>query len=463
MIKTKNKSFDMTVGSPIKILLMFAVPIFLGQLFQQFYNVVDTKIVGEKLGDTKIAAMGSVGTVYYLLNSIANGLNNGCAIVVARMFGAKDADGLKKTIAHMFCIDLISSALFMTAGLLFIDLIMRAMEVTEQIYDDARIYLLITLCGMVTAMMYNMFAAILRATGDSRTPLYFLIGSSIVNVLLDLALVPSFGVGGAAAATVFSQALSAIMCFLFIIRNKPEFRLRRQDFRLDKKLLGELLSLGLSMGIISSLVAFGGTAMSRAANILSSKEGFGEDVITARTAGGRVDGFIMMPLSTMGTALATFVGQNRGAGRPDRIRKAVKDAFLAGAAWITLGIGVIYIFGGSLVKWLTGSDKETVEKFAKTYMRINVPCFYMLMVLVSLRSVLQGFGKKIIPIVTAVAELVLKFFAAEVLTPELDFIGICIAEPIIWTVGAVIVAVVYFRTVVRPMKDKEQNIQKIKI
>ena len=237
------------------------------------------------------------------------------------------------------------------------------------------------------------------------------------------------------------------LCFVYIVKKRPELHLRKCDFKTDKKLLSELLSLGFSMGLISSLVAFGGTAMTRAANILASKDGFGEEVITARTAAGKIDGFIMMPLSTVGMALATFVGQNRGAGRIDRIRKGVKDALIIGTVWTVLGTVFVYTAGGALVKWFTGTEKESVEGFAELYMRINVPCFFMLMILTSLRSVLQGLGKKIIPIITAVAELLLKFFAAEVLTPRYDFLGICVAEPIIWTVGAVIVSIVYFKSV----------------
>ena len=221
----------------------------------------------------------------------------------------------------------------------------------------------------------------------------------------------------------------------------------KKDFKFDKTLFAELTSLGFSMGLISSLVAFGGTAMSRAANMLAAKEGFGDDVITARTAGGKIDGFIMMPLSALGTSMATFVGQNRGAGKPDRIRKALKDALKIGSVWIIGGIAFIYVFGGDAVRWLTGTDKKEVVGFAETYMRINVPCFFMLMFLLFFRSVLQGFSMKVIPIFTAVSELLLKFFAAEVLTPKFDFIGICIAEPIIWTFCAVIVVIVYLRFV----------------
>lgn len=443
-----NKKTDMTVGSPTKALLLFALPIFLGQLFQQLYNVTDIKVIGIKLGDGAIAAMNAVGSVYGILIGIANGLNNGCGIIAARMFGAKDYKMLRRTVAHMLVINFSATALFAVVGILLIDPLMSLMKVPDTLYADARVYLTFILCGMATTIAYNMCAAILRAVGDSRTPLYFLIGCSLLNVGLDILFVLwlELGIGGAAAATIIAQATSALLCLFYIKRYRGELHITREDFVFDGELLKELLAMGFSMGLITSLVSFGSAAITRANNALSAA-GWGDEVITANGSARRVDGLFMMPLSTLGTALATFVSQNKGAGRIDRIRKAIKSALGLGALWSALGVGIIYSFGDSLIRLITDTENTEIIKYAVLYMRINCPFFFMLITLLIFRSVLQGFGKKLVPITTAAAELILKFFAATVLVPYFGFVGICVAEPIIWTVTAIAVSAVYIKNI----------------
>lgn len=444
----KDKKLDMTVGNPLKVLLTFAVPIFLGQIFQQFYNVADIKIIGMKLGDEAIAAMSSVGSIYMILIGIVNGLNNGCAITVARMFGAQDFKMLRRTLAHMLCINFASAGLLSVLGLTCIDLLMRIMKVPESLEKDAKIYLMFILGGMITTIAYNMCAAVLRSVGNSRTPLYFLIGSSVVNITLDLVFIMGceWGVGGAAAATVIAQALSAVLCLGYIIKCVPELHISKKDFVYDGELLKELLAMGFSMGLITSLVSFGSAAVSRANNVLS-QQGWGSEVLTANSSARRIDGLVMMPMSTLGTALSTFVSQNRGAGHIDRINRGIKGCLAIGAAWCALGIGVIYTFGDVLVKLITDTENAKTIAHAVTYMRINSPFFFLLMVLLVFRSVLQGMGKKLVPISTAAAELVLKFFAAAVLVPAFGFVGICVSEPIIWTLTAIAVAIVYVKNI----------------
>lgn len=453
MTKTEVRKHDMTVGNPTKVLLLFALPIFIGQLFQQFYNVADIKIVGVKLGDDAIAAMNSIGSLYGILIGIANGLNNGCAVVVARMFGARDEKMLRRTVAHMLVINLVAVGIFTSAGVFLIDPLMAVMKVPSDLYTDARVYLTFILCGMVTTISYNMCAAVLRSVGDSRTPLYFLIGSSVVNITMDILLVEPLGIAGVASATIIAQALSAVLCFIYIKRKVPILHIGKEDFVFDGQLLKELLAMGFSMGLITSLVSFGSAAVSRANNALS-EAGWGNEVLTANGSARRIDGLIMMPLSTLGTALSTFVSQNRGAGRIDRINKAIKGSMAIGAVWCTLGIGVIYAFGDVLVKLITDTENAETVKYAVLYMRINSPFFFMLMLLLNFRSVLQGFGKKLVPISTAAAELVLKFFAAMVLVPHFGFTGICVAEPIIWTITAVAVTAVYIKNIVMIKKQR---------
>lgn len=446
MTKAKSTVHDMTVGSPLKTLLIFTVPIFIGQLLQQLYSVTDMKVVGMSNDGLGIAAINSVGSLYGILIGIANGLNNGCAIVVARLFGAKNFVRMRKALASMLVINICTTLFFTTIGLLFLDRLMDIMMVPQNVYGDARTYLIFILCGMLPSIMYNMGAAILRSVGDSRTALYFLIISCLINVGLDLLFVLQFrwGVAGAAAATIIAQVVSAILCFAFIAKHKPELHFGRADFVFDGALIKELVSLGLSMGLITSLVSFGSAALSRATNALSAVMGT-EAVLTANGAARRIDGLFMMPLSTLGTALSTFVSQNFGARHFDRIKRAIRGAFMLGAVWCLLAIAVIYLFDGELIRLITSTKDADVVKLGSQYMRINCVFFIMLMVLQSLRSVLQGLGKKLIPIVTAGAELVIKFASAEFVVPRYGFVGVCLTEPAIWTVAAIIVLAVYLK------------------
>ncbi len=445
MVKKKSAVHDMTVGSPLKTLLIFTVPIFLGQLLQQFYSVTDMKVIGMDGDGSGIAAINSIGSLYGIMIGIANGLNNGCAIVVARLFGAKNYSRMRVALASMLSINVVTSLLFSVFGLCFTEQLMTLMEVPENVASQARVYLIFILCGILPTVMYNMCASILRAVGDSRTPLYFLIISCVINILLDLlfVLVLEWGVGGAAAATIIAQITSAMLCFILIVKRRPELHFGKQDFVFDKELLKELISLGLSMGLITSLVSFGSAALSRATNRLAAT--LGSDMLTATGAARKIDGFFMMPLSTLGTALSTFVSQNRGAGRFDRIRQAIRGSFFLGACWCLLAVATVYLFGDGLITFITSTNSDTVVELGVEYMRINVLFFAALMVLQSFRSVLQGFGFKLVPIVTAAAELVIKFSSAELAVPRWGFIGVCFTEPIIWAVAAVIVAAVYVK------------------
>ncbi len=446
MTNQKSTVHDMTVGSPLKTLLLFTVPIFIGQLLQQLYSITDMKVIGMSGDGSGIAAINSVSSLYGILIGIANGLNNGCAIVVARLFGAKDYKQMRKALSSMLCINICTTAVFTALGLLLIDPLMVLMNVPENVYDDARIYLIFILCGMLPTIMYNMGAAILRAVGDSRTALYFLIISCLINVGLDcyFVLYHDWGIGGAAAATIIAQVISAALCFLYIAKHKPELHFGRSDFGFDGALLKELVSLGISMGLITSLVSFGSASLSRATNALS-KRMESAAVLTAAGAARKIDGFFMMPLSTLGTALSTFVSQNLGAKRFDRIKQAIRGAFILGAGWCILAIAVVYLFDGELIRMITSTDDSDVIRLGSQYMRINCVFFAALMVLQSLRSVLQGFGKKLIPIITAGAELIIKFGSAEIVVPKFGFIGVCFTEPSIWAVAAVIVLAVYLK------------------
>lgn len=433
------KRGDMTVGNPFKVIIMFALPILLGNLFQQFYNLADMRISGEALGEDALAAISATGSIYGVIIGMANGMNNGSAIVVTRLFGAKNMERMRKAVAHMLVINLGTAALFTALGLLFLDPLMSLIDVPEALYGDAYAYISVIIGGIITTILYNMGASVLRAVGDSRTPLVFLIFTSLLNIVLDLLFVKALGmnVSGIALATVCAQTVSVLLVFSYILIKCPELHLKKEDFRFEFSLFSELTLMGLSMGLISSLVSLGSFALQRAIN------GFDNATITATGAARRLDGLFMLPLSTLGTAAATFVGQNYGAKSYGRITAGIKSTLIAGSLWSALGVAVIYLFGAELSEMLTASTDSAIISSAVLYMRVNLPFFFVLNLLFVFRSALQGLGKKIIPIISGAIELVLKFVAASLLAPYLGYLGICIAEPMIWLVSAVVVAVVF--------------------
>ena len=433
------KRGDMTAGNPFKVIILFALPILLGNLFQQFYNLADMRISGESLGEDALAAISATGSIYGVIIGMANGMNNGSAIVVTRLFGAKNMERMRKAVAHMLLINLATAVIFTALGLLLLDPLMGLIDVPEALYGEAYSYISIIIGGIITTILYNMGASVLRAVGDSRTPLVFLIFTSLLNVGLDLIFVKILGmnVGGIALATVCAQAVSVVLVFSYILKKRPELHVKKGDFRFEASLFSELALMGLSMGLISSLVSLGSFALQRAIN------GFDKATITATGAARRLDGLFMLPLSTLGTAAATFVGQNYGAKRYERITAGIKSTLVAGSLWSALGVAVIYLFGAELAEMLTASTDEQIISRAVTYMRINLPFFFVLNLLFVFRSSLQGLGKKAVPIISGAIELVLKFVAATLFAPYLGYVGICIAEPVIWFVSAVVVTAVF--------------------
>lgn len=423
---------DMTQGSPIRLILSFAVPLFIGNIFQQFYSMVDTMVVGYHLGDTGIAAIGATTSLYSLLINFANGLNNGYGIIVTQRFGAHDRKNMKQAIAGMMILDLCICLFLTAATLVFLRTLMNFLNTPASVFDMAYSYIRTICLGIVTTIGYNMFASILRAMGNSRTPLYFLIFSSFLNIVLDILFVAVFrmGITGAAIATVISQAVSATLCGFYVLRNYAEYLPQKEDFRIPEKMLKNLFSTGISMALMSCLVDCGSVIFSRANNLL------GETYIAAHAAARKLLMMMIQPQASLSLANSTFVGQNWGAKKFDRIRQTLRKVLLIEVLWGVFAAALIYLFGGALVRFTTGTNDADMIGYAVMSLRIHFAAFPFLGVVFVIRHTLQAMGYKIIPICSSCIELGTKFLAASWLIPQIGFLGTCITEPVTWVIMA---------------------------
>ena len=434
-----GRTEDMTAGQPVKLILRFAVPLFIGNIFQQIYSVVDTMIAGYNLGDAAIGAIGATTSVYSLLINFAIGLNNGYAIVVSQAFGAKDREGLKRSLAAMAVLDAAVAAALTLASLLMIRPLMHLLKVPENIFSDAHLYISILIGGMAANVLYNMFAGILRALGNSRTPLYFLILACLVNLGLDLFVMGfRWGVGGAAAATVIAQCCSALLSGLYVVLRYRDLLPEREHFRLRLPVLREMTSYGLSMAAMYCVVDMGSVIYQRAIN------GLGELLIVAHTSARRLISIFMLPLGSIATAYSTFVGQNWGAGRRDRVRQSLMSVMAMEVGWGVFSCAFIYLFGSAAVRLLTNTSDPVVLKNAVLSLRIHLVCYPALGILLALRTALQAMGHRIAPVLSSMFELGIKLVSGIWLIPAFGYLAACLTEPVIWTVCMVFLLLIFW-------------------
>lgn len=432
-MKKNGKVTDLTVGSTWRLLLLFALPTLMCNLFQQFYNLADTAIAGHILGDNALVAIGASSSVYSLIFTFAMGLNGGFGIVFAQCFGAKDYDELNKAIAKSLGINIIVSTYICVFSLAFIKPVLAMMNTPTALIDDAYGYIIIILCGAYVAMLYNLESTILRSLGDSRTPLYFLIFSSLINICLDIVFIKYVGLGvkGAALATVIAQLLSSILCFVVIKRNFKIIKLKKSHFLPDRSMLSRLFSAGMTMALMNSIFSIGSLIMQRSINAL------GETIIASHFASRKIAEIFMSPLITIGTACSTFVGQNYGAKKYDRIKQGIRWSAIYALVFSVVAFFVLFFAGGRLAGLVTGTQNAEVIKNASMYLRINAPFYFVLGMLFVLRFSIQSVDRRTPPLISSSMELGTKLLAAFLLIPTFGYIGACVAEPISWCLGAV--------------------------
>ena len=431
---------DMTQGNPVKLILAFAVPLFIGNIFQQIYSMVDTAVAGYCLGDGAIAAIGATSSLYALLIDFASGLNSGCAIVVTQRFGAHDEKKLKSAIAGMIELDAGITLALTALSLAFLRPLMRFLNTPNSIFEQAYQYIAVICAGMIATIAYNLFSSILRAFGNSRTSLYFLIISSVLNMGMDLLFVAVLGLGvaGAALATVIAEGVSALLCGIYVFRHYAAFLPSKADFRVSGSLIAELFSNGIAMALMYCVVDLGSVIFQRANNHL------GETIISAHAASRRIIGIMMQPLATISTASSTFVGQNWGAKKPERIHSALRQVTVMEIGWSLFGCALIFAFGSALVRLSTGTSDAEVIRNAVMSLRWHLSFFPALGCLLVLRTAMQAMGQKTAPILSSCIELGMKLLSAAFLIPHLGFFGTSITEPITWTLMLLFLAAAYF-------------------
>lgn len=419
---------ELTSGNPAKIIFTFAVPIIIGSLFQQLYSMIDTVIVGRTIGVSAIAALGSTSYISNLIIGFMSGLTNGFAIIIARHFGAGDHVKMRRAVAGTIMLGLAVSVMFTVLSMIFLKPFLRILNTPDEIFDTAYSYIVIILMFMTAAMLYNMSAGVLRAVGDSITPLVFLIISSFINIGLDLLLIVKFsmGVEGAAYATVISQAFSFVMCCIYIVVRFPYLIPKGEEFRVTFAEITELLSMGLSLALMFSIVEIGSLILQRAIN------NFGTETIAAHTAARKISSILMLPYSALGSACATYCSQNIGARRPERVGTGIKSAVFMAWIWSAAAVIVGYFGAPYIVRWIAGTDESFIIDLASQYMRVNTPFYFILAVLVVMRSSLQGLGRKTIPVASSVIEMIGKAAVAFLAAPRMGYFGVMISEPVVW-------------------------------
>ena len=430
---------DMTTGNPLKIILLFSVPVLCGNIFQQFYNMFDTIIVGQFLGEDALAAVGATGSIMFLVLGFAMGIAQGFGVMVSQAFGAKDIPRLKHYAGLSLLLGLAVSVILTLITVIFSRNFLLFMNTPDNILDMANSYIRIIFWGITCTMFYNIASGILRGVGDSKTPLYFLILSSFLNIALDLffIIVCKMGVPGAAYATVISQGISAVLCFLYMFKKFDILKLCRNDCRPDTRTCRQLIAIGIPMALNYSLIAVGAMILQSAVNV------FGSSVVAAFTAATKVEQIATQTLPTLGTTMATYCGQNLGAGKYNRIFQGMKYALFVGAAAGALASLICAGFGRYIVRLFLSNPTDTVISYATQYLK-TVSCFFTFLVLVYLyRTSLQGLGKGIMPMISGIFEMFCRIAIVALLLKPYGYWCVRLASPIAW-IGAGVPLMIYY-------------------
>lgn len=431
---------DMTVGKPMKMILDFTVPVFIGGVFQQFYNMMDAVIVGKFVGTKALAAVGATGTIMFLILGFLMGLTAGFTVLTAQKFGAGRMDEVRQTVGNAAILSGIVSVIMTAASMLFMKKILMIMNTPEDIFTDAYGYIMIICGGIFAQVLYNILASILRALGNSRTPLYFLIFSALLNVVLDLVFIMVFhmGVSGAAWATVISQGVSGVLCLVYIVKFVPELHLEKDDWRLRKGITMNQLSIGFPMGIQYSITAIGTMMVQTSLNLLGSY------AVAAYTAGTKIENIFSQAFVAIGTTMATYNAQNIGAGRLDRVKEGFRASHILGVTYAVV-TGLILAFLGKNFAYLFISDNAAeVIPMVDRYLKCVAAFFVPLHLVNDLRNGIQGMGYGILPMLAGVAELTGRGITALIAGHQKSYFMACLASPMAWIVASALLVFMYF-------------------
>lgn len=443
----KDMTRDMTKGSPAKLILYFTIPLLIGNIFQQLYSMADTMIVGRTIGVDALAAVGATGSLMFLVIGFAQGLTSGFSVITAQRFGAGDEKGVRKSVTTSIVLSIIITIILTIFSVLTVRTLLELLETPSDIIEGAYSYIVVIFYGTYASLLFNLLSNIIRALGDSKTPLYFLIIACVINVVLDFVFILCFsmGVAGAAWATIIAQTVSGVLCFIYMIKKFPILKFEKSDWELNKNFVFLHLKVGIPMAFQSSIIAIGAMALQFALNKL------GSTAVAAFTASQRIDILTIQPLMSFGITMATYSAQNYGANEIKRIGTGIKQCCIMSVSFSLICGFVIIILGKSIVKLFVGEGQQNVIDLAQEYLVINCSMYFLLALLFIFRYTLQGLGKSLIPTFAGIMELVMRTFAAIFLANLIGFTGICMASPIAW-LGAVIPLIISFILVYRKLK-----------
>lgn len=434
------KSKDLTVGSPLRLIIGFSIPIFFGMLFQQFYSMVDTMIVGQTLGVEALAGVGATGSITFMVIGFCNGIASGFAIPVAQRFGAKDEKGLKLAVANSIYLGIVFSVIITLIVTFFCRDILEFMNTPADIMEGAYAYLIVIFWGIPVLFFYNLFSGIMRSLGDSKMPVVFLILASVINIVLDIVFIISFGMGveGAAYATVLSQFVAAAGSGIFMIWKYPILHMSKSERKADSHCMMQLCYMGLPMGLQYSITAVGSVILQTAVN------GLGSAAVASMTSGSKIACFFLVMFDALGSTMATFGGQNVGAKRLDRVTKGLYTACAIGMIYAVFASAVLVLFGDKLALLFVDPTETEIINNVATYLKIESG-FYILLTLVNcIRFMIQGMGFSMFAVFAGVMEMIARAAAAFLLVPVLGYPGACMASPVAWILADLFLIPAFF-------------------
>ncbi len=434
---------SMTQGNPAKMIILFAIPLIFGNLFQQIYNMADTFIVGQTIGVNAVAAVGSTGSLIFFIIGFAFGFTSGLAILLSQRFGANDFEGVRVSFAAGILLSGLVIVVLTIVSVIFARPALELMNTPEEIIDDSYSYLIIMLWGLAGIMAFNLLSNVIRALGDSRTPLFFLGIVCVLNIILDYILIVHvhMGVQGASIATVISQFVSMILCIIYIKRRLPILQLKKEHFQAAPREFAAHIKVAIPMGFQASIIAIGAIILQIALNTL------GTTSVAAYSAASKIDSLGVMPLNSFGATMATYTAQNYGAKQYDRIKSGVRQCIMMSVG-VSIFIAIINItLGRHLVGIFVGAEATEVIGLGRTYLIINGVMYWVLALLFIYRFALQGLGHSFIPTVAGVMELIMRAFAAIVLASSIGFAGAAMANPLAWLGAAIPLTIAYQRSI----------------
>ncbi len=434
---------DMTEGHPLKRILAFSAPLLLGNLFQQFYSMADSIIVGQYIGVNAFAAVGSTGSINFLILGFVQGACMGFAIPVAQEFGAGDMRAMRRCVANAAYLSVLVAIMVTALTALFTRDILRWMQTPADIFEDAYSYIFIVFAGTGATVLYNLLASVLRALGDSRTPLIYLIIASIINIALDVVLIAvvPLGVAGAAYATVASQLISGLLCLWHIKRKFLILHIEKQERKFDKELCLRLLHAGVPMGLQFSITAIGSIILQSAVNAL------GSSVVASISASNRVQNILTCPLETMGATMATYCSQNYGANRIDRVRQGIRQATIVTAVYSVVGLAIAYFCGRTIAQMFISAEETALLDSIRQFLTINGIFYFPLAIILVYRNSLQGLGFSNSAMLAGVFELVARSAVAWLLVGTFGFIAVCFTNPAAWIAADCLLLPMYVKKI----------------